>query len=163
MYSEVFDATFKIFFRYSTNMAKVAKAAASNISIICCTNLKDNLTKTPAGGGHRNHYLWHPVLADSRYVVTVCCLSEISARLINTATDTIRRRQCQLTHTHTHPLNSHLSGTTQVSRYQKGKTNMDFTEARDSEWQCNPLGHMQVCTSLQSDNNASTIYHSPCQ
>ena len=29
-----------------------------------------------------------------------------------------------------------FSGTTQVSRYQKGKTNLDFTEARDSEWQC---------------------------
>ena len=25
--------------------------------------------------------------------------------------------------------------TTQVSRYQKGRTTMDFTEARDSEWQ----------------------------
>jgi len=25
-------------------------------------------------------------------------------------------------------------GTTQVSRYQKGKTNLDFTEAIDSEW-----------------------------
>jgi len=23
---------------------------------------------------------------------------------------------------------------------------MDFTEARDSEWQWNQLGHMQVCT-----------------
>jgi len=43
-----------------------------------------------------------------------------------------------------------------VSRYQKGKTNLDFTEARDSEWQWNPLGHMQVCTSLQTDNHAST-------
>jgi len=30
-------------------------------------------------------------------------------------------------------------GTTQVSRYQKGKTNLDFTEARDSEWQCQHL------------------------
>jgi len=49
-----------------------------------------------------------------------------------------------------------LSGTTRVSRYQKGKTNLDFTEARDSEWQWNPLGHMQVCTSLQTDNHAST-------
>ena len=39
------------------------------------------------------------------------------------------------THTHTHPFNGPLSGTTQVSRYQKGKTNLDFTEARDSEWQ----------------------------
>ena len=36
------------------------------------------------------------------------------------------------THTHTHPFNSPFSGTTQVSRYQKGKTNLDFTEARDS-------------------------------
>jgi len=26
-----------------------------------------------------------------------------------------------------------------VSWYQKGKTNLDFTEARDSEWQWNPL------------------------
>jgi len=43
-----------------------------------------------------------------------------------------------------------------VSRYQKGKTNLDFTEARDSEWQWNPLGHIQVCTSLQTDNHTST-------
>jgi len=35
-----------------------------------------------------------------------------------------------------------------VSQYQKGKTNRDFTETRDSEW--------QVCTSLQTDNHAST-------
>jgi len=43
-----------------------------------------------------------------------------------------------------------------VSQYQKGKTNRDFTEARDSEWQWHQLGHMQVCTSLQTDNQAST-------
>ena len=34
-----------------------------------------------------------------------------------------------------------------MSRYQKGKTNLDFTEARDSEWQWHQLGHMQVYTS----------------
>jgi len=50
-------------------------------------------------------------------------------------------------HTHTHtPFNDPLSGTTRVSWYQKGKTNLDFTEARDTEW--HQLGHMQVCTSL---------------
>jgi len=32
-----------------------------------------------------------------------------------------------------------------MSRYQKGKTNLDFTDARDSEWQW-----------LQADNHAST-------
>jgi len=58
--------------------------------------------------------------------------------------------------THTHPFNSPFSGTTQVSQYQKGKTNLDFAEARDSQWQWHQLGHMQVCTSLQTDNHAST-------
>ena len=45
---------------------------------------------------------------------------------------------------------------TRVSQCQKGKTNLDFTEARNSEWQWHYLGHMQVCTSLQTDNHAST-------
>ena len=48
------------------------------------------------------------------------------------------------THTQTHTFNGPLSGTTRVSRYQKG------------EWQWNQLGRMQVCTSLQTDNHAST-------
>jgi len=66
--------------------------------------------------------------------------------------------QCSIgnTHTHTHTFNGPFSGTTQVNRYQKGKTNLDFTEARDSEWQWHQLGRMQVCTSLQTDNHAST-------
>ena len=38
-----------------------------------------------------------------------------------------------VTHTHTHPFNGPFSGTPRVSRYQKGKTNLDFTEARDGE------------------------------
>jgi len=38
-----------------------------------------------------------------------------------------------------------------VSLYKNGKTNLDFTEARDIEWQWHQLGHMQVCTSLQRD------------
>jgi len=40
-----------------------------------------------------------------------------------------------------------------VSRYQKGKTSLDFSEARDSEWQWHQL---QVCTALQTDSHAST-------
>ena len=39
------------------------------------------------------------------------------------------------THTHTHLFNGPFSGTIQVSRYQNGKTNLDFSEARNSEWQ----------------------------
>jgi len=60
------------------------------------------------------------------------------------------------TSTHTHTFNGPFSGTTRVSRYQRGKTNLDFTEARDSKWQWHQLGHMQVCTLLQTDNHAST-------
>jgi len=41
-------------------------------------------------------------------------------------------------------------------RYQKGKTNLDFTEARDSEWHWHQLSHMQVCISILTDNHAST-------
>ena len=58
--------------------------------------------------------------------------------------------------TNTHPFNGPFSGTTRVSRYQKGNTNLDFCEARDSEWQWHQLGHMQVYISLQTDNHAST-------
>jgi len=61
-----------------------------------------------------------------------------------------------LYYTHTHPFNGPFSGTCQVSQYQKVKTNLDFTEARDSEWQWHQLGHMQVCTLLQTDTHAST-------
>jgi len=65
---------------------------------------------------------------------------------------------CQLYNlTHTHiPFNGSFSVTTQVSRYQKGKTNLDFTEARGSEWKWHQLGHMQVYISHQTDNHAST-------
>jgi len=56
----------------------------------------------------------------------------------------------------THTFNGPLSRPTWVSQYQKGKTNLDFTEARDSGWQWHKLGHMQVCTSLQTDKHAST-------
>ena len=57
---------------------------------------------------------------------------------------------------HARTFNGPLSRTTRVGQYQKGKTKLDFTEARDSEWQWHPQGHMQVCTSLQADNHAST-------
>jgi len=59
------------------------------------------------------------------------------------------------THTHT-PVERPFLGTTRVRRYPKGKTNLDFTEARDSEWQWHQLGRMQVCTLLQVDNHAIT-------
>ena len=83
------------------------------------------------------------------------------------ATDTYRLLLCtrvsakaaavnHLADTELQPFNGLFSRTTWVSQYQKGKTNLDFTGARDSEWQWHQLSHMQVCTSLQTDNHAST-------
>jgi len=60
------------------------------------------------------------------------------------------------THARTHTRLAVFSGTTRVSRYQKGKTNLNLTEAKESEWQWHQLGHIQVCTSLHTDNHAST-------
>jgi len=68
---------------------------------------------------------------------------------------TLTAAQQTTLHAHTH-LTAFFPGLPQVSRYQKGKTNLDFSEARDSEWQWHQLGHMQVCTSLQTDNHTST-------
>jgi len=50
-----------------------------------------------------------------------------------------------------------LSGTTWVSWYQIGKTktSLDFLE-QETEWLWCQLGHMQICTSPQTDNHAST-------
>ena len=71
-----------------------------------------------------------------------------------------RRRTCcradnerTHTHTHTHPFNGPLSGTTRVSRYQKGKTSLDFTDARDSEWQWHQLGPTDGQTDRQTDGS----------
>jgi len=57
---------------------------------------------------------------------------KLSAEVKEGPADCIRMDEVRAAHTHT--FNGPVSGTTQVSRYQKGKTNLDFTEARDSEW-----------------------------
>jgi len=87
--------------------------------------------------------MWFTVTVSSQ-LVTIFCV------IFNCHTHARRAR------THTHTFNGPFSGTTQASRYQKGKTNLDFTEARDSEWQWHQLGYMQECTLLKTDNHAST-------
>ena len=47
--------------------------------------------------------------------------------------------EVSLIYQHAHRFNGPLSGTTQVSRYQKGKTNLDFTEARDTHTHTHPF------------------------
>jgi len=115
-----------------------------------------------------------PAFAAMQHAAALCCGSTGHAAIASHSqqqtlhtqvneTDTVPlHRACSAyyavsaSNTHAHPFNGFFSGTTRVSRYQKGKTNVDFAEARDSEWQWHQLGHMQVCTSLQTDNHAST-------
>jgi len=59
------------------------------------------------------------------------------------------------TRTHTR-LTALFPGLPSWSSTRKVKTNLDFTEGRDSELQWYQLGLLQVCTSLQTDNHAST-------
>ena len=110
-------------------------------------------------------YFIHGVVPDlpsgraisSSVCVTVRCPSVSPAKTAEQIQMPFGLWTCMSPSTHTHTrLTAGFSGTTQVSRYQKGKTNLDFTEARDSEWQWHQLGHMQVCTLLQTDNHAST-------
>ena len=58
------------------------------------------------------------------------------------------------------PFNGLFSRTTWVSWYQKGKTNLDFTGARDIEWQWHQLGHMQVCNAYSKRVPRTIIVHS---
>jgi len=81
---------------------------------------------------------------------SVVCVNDfisVMSQLINQARMRLQQQ---------HPFNGPLSWTTRVSRYQKGKTSLDFTEARDSEWQWHQLGRIQICTLPQLGNHAST-------
>jgi len=44
----------------------------------------------------------------------------------------------------------------ELVRENLNQSNLDVTEARDSGWQWHQLDHMQICTSLQTDNHTST-------
>ena len=95
--------------------------------------------------------------------ILLCCMYGLRNRFTNKAVVVFELYQsrCQslcascdaaVTHTHTHPFNGLFSVTTRISRYQKGKINLDFTGARETEWHLHP----QVCTSLQTENHSST-------
>jgi len=43
-----------------------------------------------------------------------------------------------------------------LPEWARTRTNLDFTEARYSEWQWHQLGYMQICILPQTDDHAST-------
>ena len=74
--------------------------------------------------------------------LTQVLFSFSAVRTFAALTDTFLKQKQQITHTC--PFNGPLSGTTQVGQYQKSKTNLDFTEARDSQWQQHQLGYASL-------------------
>ena len=66
-------------------------------------------------------------------------------------------KNCYTTTTTLHPFNSPFPRTTWESRHQKGKPFWILLEQQIMGWQWHQLDHMQIiCTSLQTDNHAST-------
>ena len=121
-------------------------------------------TQLPSHPTRRQHILWSRRIVSLLLSDFFLCLFLVSwAHPHVTSMDRfcagLHYITCAGLYIYTHPFNGPFSGTTQVSRYQKGKTNLDFTEARDSECQWHQLGHIQVCTWLQTDNHA-TLHNS---
>jgi len=82
-----------------------------------------------------------PVRSAVKSNLTDWCFQNLSKRALNASQGSIVFTVLRYVNsTRMHTFNGALSGTTQVSRYQKGKTNLDFTEARDNEWQWHQLG-----------------------
>ena len=83
-------------------------------------------------------------------------IQDLQHRWIKEAMLTVESFYLPVSTRHTHPFNDPFPGLPRSAGTRKVKTNLDFTEARDSEWQWHQQGRMQVCTSLQTDNHANT-------
>ena len=121
-------------------------------------NVKDSL--------HGNKRL-RKIIINLRIKVEICISTYSNADIVcyraTWRTELNKRNSVRLivdrTHTRTHTCLPALFPGLSGWAGTRGKPNLDFTEARDSESQWHQLGHMQVCTSLQTDNHAST-HHS---
>jgi len=86
-------------------------------------------------------------------LIIVCHIASFHSIILFQATRPIQMKQKLDKKTENH---AHTHARTHAHTHTHSKTSLDFTEARDSEWQWHLLGHMQVSTSLQSENHAST-------
>ena len=112
----------------------------------------------PGCGGlcKRFHFLWLSEQHQRRWRMQCFWQTGHAAETVLTNVDFTGRnwwRRSSESNTH---LTALCSGTTQVSRYQKGKSNLD------SEWQWHQLGHMQVCTSLHTSTPPLSFLQAGC-
>ena len=106
-----------------------------------CKKSRSKVRNKRTDGHDQLHYLvWCPLTRSTMNTKTV----------IHPSTNRALPALVSSSNTHTHTrltaLCLGLFGWAGTRKFHK--TNLDFTEARDSEWQWHPLGHMQVCTSL---------------
>ena len=102
-------------------------------------------------------YNVHCLLHLANDVKNLGCLEDFSAFSFENNEESVRKMVCnyaQLFHTHTR-LTALFLGLPRWAGTRKVKPIWILLE-QDSEWQWHQLGHMQVCTSLQTDNHAST-------
>jgi len=90
-----------------------------------------------------------------RYALPVWCMTS-SIHIMSKMACHVHSRMhaCMHAHTHTHTHTSVLwpSGLwLWLPGWADTRTNLDFTEARDREWQRHQLGHSQICTSPQTN------------
>ena len=102
------------------------------------------------------HHWWRPA-----HVSTSCQVwlnTPFTVYFVHMSVPLFTQTYCY-THTHTHTFNGPLSRTTWVSRYQKGKTNLDFTEARDNESQWHQLSSGRMPFPPPNQQRQSTYYY----
>jgi len=119
---------------FSASSCRAASTSFTNAFHFSCTDATISSYTQPT---HRCTNAFHFSCTDatiSSYTQPThrCTSPQLTARA-HTRTHTHTRTRTR-THTHTHTFNGPFSGTTRVSQYQKGKTYLNFTEARDSEW-----------------------------
>jgi len=73
--------------------------------------------------------------------------------------DDVLYNKCTATDTHHSVLRPSVV-ITKVSQYQKGKTKLDFTEARDSDWHWHQLGHKCKSASHPRQITTPASHHS---
>jgi len=129
------------YFFFSTNTLVAVVSYSSIAGLVVIT--VERYVKIVHSVVYRNHYRrWMTyagvILPWADGFCTQMQQDNVSASIIRPRHE-CRRVEGTGTHTHTHPFNGPFSVTTRVGRYHKGKTNLDFTEARDSEWQWHQL------------------------
>ena len=113
-----------------------SSCCSSSGSLCCCSQCPPASTLRPSQSASRSASRlaatrYKPHNGDMFYTTFELCWPCMGSAAVTFPGSFV---DCTHTHTHTHTFNGPLSRTTRVSRYQKCKTNLDFTEARDSEW-----------------------------